>query len=175
MGQIIVDLEARIVAAINSAISTSGSNANTAIFNALLPVGSIIHSMLTEATFNSLYGSNKWIIADGRSVSGSSYAAYVGSNVPDLRGIFLRGKNNGVFSRNADGELALGTYKSDRLRAHSHVLTGYTGSGVASMTNAPELKTVSGVGKVNTSVANSTLEGDTAPSSVTVNIFIRIN
>jgi hypothetical protein len=55
------------------------------------PVGSIKHSMLTETEFQDLNGDN-WVLADGRPVGGSDYALEKGvSNIPDMRGRFLRG------------------------------------------------------------------------------------
>ena len=59
------------------------------------PVGTIVASILDEAQFSAQNGTG-WILADGRDVSGSNYAVVKGeNNVPDLRGVFLRGKANG--------------------------------------------------------------------------------
>jgi hypothetical protein len=58
------------------------------------PVGMIVQSMLTEAQFQAINGTN-WVLAAGQSVTGSQYATITGnSSIPDLRGMFLRGKNN---------------------------------------------------------------------------------
>jgi hypothetical protein len=58
------------------------------------PVGSIVASMLTEAQFQGVNGTD-WVLADGRSVAGTTYAVATGENtVPDLRGQFLRGRVN---------------------------------------------------------------------------------
>src|SRR5579864_2679083 len=65
----------------------------------LLPVGSVVCSMLDEPTFQGQTTNptpQRWILADGRNVSGSAYQTLTGhANVPDLRGTFLRGKDNG--------------------------------------------------------------------------------
>ena len=73
------------------------------------PLGAILHSILDEAAFQAEQGSG-WILCDGRDVTGSRYETVTGNaNIPDLRGRFLRGKNNGrVAGANPDGELNLG-------------------------------------------------------------------
>jgi hypothetical protein len=84
--------------------------AKTAISGDKNPVGMIAHSMLTVAQFQSLNGTS-WVLADGSNVAGSIYATLTGSStVPDLRGMVLRGKNNGRSdgSQNPDGDSALG-------------------------------------------------------------------
>lgn len=56
-------------------------------------VGDIKHSVLSEVQFKNLLGAEaaRWVLADGRNVTGSKYAQITGSqNVPDLRGSFLR-------------------------------------------------------------------------------------
>jgi hypothetical protein len=64
-------------------------------------VGAIQQSVLTEPQFKTLLDATeqlKWVLADGRDVTGSKYAQLVGRNtVPDLRGAFLRmaGQNAG--------------------------------------------------------------------------------
>lgn len=58
-------------------------------------IGAIQSAFLTETQFQGQFGTG-WILADGRSVTGSRYASLTGSaSVPDLRGVVLRGKNNG--------------------------------------------------------------------------------
>jgi hypothetical protein len=58
-------------------------------------VGEIKHSMLTEQQFATAVGTieaPKWMLCDGRSCAGTSFATIAGLNtVPDLRGAFLRG------------------------------------------------------------------------------------
>lgn len=96
------------------------------LLSILLPVGSIIPTMLTEAQFQAQQGNPSpanFILSDGRAVSGSGFEAVTGStNVPDLRGTFLRGKNNGVSPSygNPDGELPLGFYQVDQFSSHNH-------------------------------------------------------
>lgn len=102
-------------------IQTIGKSVNY-ILDAIMPVGSIIDSMLTEAQFQTEIGS-MWVLADGRSVVGSRYEDITGeTNIPDLRGIFRRGKNNGRSDGNEDpaGEETLGTFQTDVVREHTH-------------------------------------------------------
>jgi hypothetical protein len=56
-------------------------------------VGDIKQSILTEVQFKAQMGADGggWVLADGRNVSGSTYATITGQpNVPDLRGAYLR-------------------------------------------------------------------------------------
>ena len=94
----------------------SGGLSNT------MPVGSVIHSMLTEAQFQAQMGVG-WVLMDGRSVSGSRYHQITNnSTLPDARGQFLRGKNNGRADgkENPNGDSALGTQQQDAFQGHAH-------------------------------------------------------
>lgn len=147
----------------------------------ILPVGTIIHSMLSTAQFATEYGDN-WVLADGRSVTGSRYASVTGlSTIPDMRGAFLRAKNNGG-TRNPDGDLSLGSYSADKFSSHNHgVLQPVSGSGAycggvqvvtPAFNKAPNYNTTDGYGHPYSQTLGS---NETAPKSITVNIFIRIN
>jgi hypothetical protein len=121
----------------NQAVSEASITAIAALTNYLrhivLPLGSIVHSMLDETTFNTQClnpgtnsHANTWVIADGRNVAGSGYATLTGSStIPDLRGIFLRSKNGArsTGTGNPDGDLAVGTYTADRFLSHTHTIT----------------------------------------------------
>lgn len=92
----------------------------------ILPVGSVASSLLTEAQYQTEINSTKWVLADGRSAAGTRYQTITGqANIPDLRGIFLRARNNGRNTTDGDprGELPLGSYTLDQIRAHNHGIT----------------------------------------------------
>lgn len=131
----------------------------------ILPIGTVIHSMLTVSQFASEYGNN-WVLSDGSSVSGSAYHTLTGFSVtPDMRGLFLRGKGA---SGNPDGDLALGTYSADKVISHTHgAPSSPTGGGSYGLSG-----TESGSAPIQTQAYGG---NETAPRSVTVNIFIRIN
>lgn len=142
----------------------------------ILPVGTVLHSMLSVAQFQAQYGTN-WVLADGSSCTGTKYASVTGATtLPDMRGAFLRGKNNGS-TRNPDGDLALGTYTADKIGSHNHSANTTSISGVSG-NEIPFSGAGSGTNKFNT-VAGYPLQpfggNETAPKSITVNIFIRIN
>jgi hypothetical protein len=143
---------------------------------ALLPVGSVIHSMLTEAQFQAQIGSG-WVLADGRSATGTVYNTVTGATtIPDMRGKFLRGKNNGASGANynQDGDSTLGTYQADKNLAHIHSGTSYasggTTSGVVGMPAIASVGTSPYTGQV---ISDGGSEAN--PKNVTVNIFIRVN
>lgn len=86
------------------------------------PVSSVIDAVCTEAQFQGMNGTG-WILADGRSVTGSAYATLTGnSTVPDFRGITRRAKNNGRSDGTEDesGDHTLGSYQGPRLQGHNH-------------------------------------------------------
>lgn len=80
-----------------------------------------------------------WLKANGAAISRTAYAdlfAYLGTtfgagdgfntfNLPDLRGEFLRGWDDG---RGVDSGRGFGTFQADELRSHTHSLTGGGGS-----------------------------------------------
>jgi hypothetical protein len=186
----------------NQPVSESSITSVAALANylrdSIAPVGSIAHSMLTEAQFNAQVGAspNTWFLADGRSAAGTLYASVTGAtNVPDLRGVYIRGKNNGRSGStgNPDGDLALGTYQADQFGSHNHNFSdpGHIhqmnppfgsagniydgGSDRSAVDNAPF-----GSGNVTaaatTGITFNTQGGnETRPRTVTVNIFIRVN
>lgn len=136
----------------------------------ILPVGTIIHSMLTTTQFSAEYGDN-WVLADGRSVAGTKYASVTGSStIPDMRGTFLRCKDNGS-TRNADGDLALGTYTDDKFETHTHTIISVVGTSSGFIGHRYE-NVDSSQGNIPT---NSTGGNETSPKSIIVNFFIRIN
>ena len=148
------------------------------LLDTLLPIGTIVDSMLTEAQFQTQLGNPSpatWVLADGRSVVGSTYNVITGfSTIPDLRGIFRRAKNNGRSDgdQNPDGDLALGTYSADKFASHRHGIEA---------TFLPEIggPIVHDDGS-EFRVDNkdfTAFEGgnETAPKNVTINTFIRIN
>jgi len=157
-------------------------------------VGDVVQSMLTEAQFQA-ERDGTWVLADGRSVSGSKYETITGNaNIPDMRGQFLRGKNNSRSDgqENPDGDVAVGTQTGDGIRN----ITGYFQSSVFEGGNSKIAR--SGVFNSNGSNWNSFFSGggggsntgtrynfdtsavvptaaDNRPKNVTVNIFIKIN
>lgn len=138
------------------------------VLGALLPVGSVIHSMLTEAQFQAQAGSG-WVLANGRSAAGSVYNTITGAaNIPDARDTFLRAKGNGR-GLNPDGDLALGVYTTDKFASHSHSYK----AGQGGLITEPIIS-----GNTHYTIAqNSSLSGgnETAPKSLITNVFFRMN
>lgn len=98
-------------------------------------IGDIRHSMLTLAQFQAVNGIG-WVLADGTSCTGTSYAALTGyTSLPDARGMVLRGKNNGRSDGNQDpsGERTLGAFQNQATAknglsisdpGHAHTVNG---------------------------------------------------
>ena len=170
-------------------IKTIGGSTNW-LLDMIMPVGSYIDCDLDEATLNAQMGGlSNWVLADGRSVTGTMYATLTGrANVPDYRGCFARYKNNGRSDgkENPDGELAVGTYTGDRNRLHNHPVTPNPHShGITTHTTISQdggaavgSSTAFGAGD-NTTDTTLTLApdggNDAAPKSITTNRYVRIN
>ncbi|MEA2036392.1 MAG: hypothetical protein U9O94_02710 [Nanoarchaeota archaeon] len=159
-------------------------------------VGEIRTSMLTLAQFQAEFD-DTWVLANGATAAGTDYNTITSeSNIPDLRGRFLRGKNNGRSDGNQDpnGDLSLGSHRSDSTKApagfslsqsstggHSHNYdrpdTTATGAGSSGTpTNYGHTSTAtSSVGDHNHSVSISGWDGETSPEYTVVNYFIKIN
>ena len=136
------------------------------------PIGSIVTSMLTEVQFQSINGDD-WVLADGRSVIGTVYETVTAlSTLPDLRGVTLRGKNNGRIDGNEDpdGERALGSFQNHGTASHTHTQRGSNSSVQAGsgLINAPLAATT------NTGV-NSGAANETRAKNVAINYFIKVN
>jgi hypothetical protein len=154
--------------------STFTTTAQAATLSAsLVPVGTVVPSMLTEAQFNATVPNGAlWALADGRSVTGSKYAAATGASVlPDLRGQFLRGKNGARSDgkQNPDGDVALGTYQADAFASHTH--SASFGS-VILMNAGTSYGTYIQSGSSNTSAAGG---NESRGKNVTVNYFVKID
>jgi len=149
-------------------------------FPDILPVGSVIHSMLTEAQFQAETSSG-WILADGRSVVGSRYAAITGATTsPNAQGRFLRARD-AAGTTDPDGTVALGTLKADQNQAHSHTLSESSvgGGSQTFFSTIGTLVTGTTFSAANTAQTNTNIGSsgstDGRPLNIIMNCFIRIN
>lgn len=153
-------------------------------------VGDIVPSMLTLAQFQAIRGTG-WVLANGASATGTTYNTITGfANIPDLRGRFLRGKNNGA-SVDSNGDLALGTLVADQFGSHAHTLTdpGHrhsTSNRNVNFTDTAGAGPVFPYGWDGDTPINNPLAGtgitmanagaaETYPKYATINFFIRVN
>lgn len=142
-------------------------------------IGQYLESDLTLAQHQALYGTG-WVLADGvTSCAGSIYGTITGRTVvPDARGVFLRGKNNGSATAfaNPDGDLALGTRTQDKFASHTHQerINGLDGGNQGAYVSGTAF---AGADQPSNPAVftNPTGGNETAPKSLTVNIFIKIN
>jgi len=116
-----------------------------------------------------------WLLANGSTFSQPSYPGlytFLGnSNVlPDLRGAFLRGKNNGRVDGNQDpdGERAIGHFQLDDFKSHNH--TSQISLTTSGSTTTPGL----GSGTPRTSDPSNSSGGlETRPKNIAVNWIIK--
>jgi microcystin-dependent protein len=119
--------------ALPTAITVASANMVTATAQALLPAGAVMAFAMNSAPAG-------WLAANGAAVSRSTYATLFAAistthgsgddsttfNVPDLRGIFVRGSGDQTIS----GTVYSGTFaakQNDELRAHTHNYSRYLG------------------------------------------------
>jgi len=164
-------------------------------------VGTVIQSMLTEAQFTAAAGSDgvNWVLADGRDVTGSQYAAVTGSaTVPDLRGAFIRGAGQNQNNQDNWNGGAVGSWHNDTTRTPR--TAAFTTSNPGGHTHSTSIqKTASSSGNIasgniafgdgyNRTISNWTNaagahthtitgggDAETAPVHFSLNVFIRIN
>ena len=109
---------------VSQSLNKSYGGALNYVIDLIIPIGTFVPSMLTETQMNIEIGSSSiFVLADGRDVTGSRYQTVTGnSTVPDVRGEFLRAKNNGRADgkENPGGDLTLGSYQSDFINRHNH-------------------------------------------------------
>ena len=75
-----------------------------------------------------------WLECNGQSTSGySALAALIGAYVPDLRGEFIRGLDNG---RGVDSGRGILTAQEDAFEAHSHSIALGNGGDLGGFANA---------------------------------------
>lgn len=138
----------------------------------IMPIGSVVASMLTESDFQAQTTNptpERWVLADGRNVAGSAYEALTGnSTIPDLRAVFLRGKDNG---RGLFTNLPLGDFQPDTVKLHHHSYSAYEFGG------GPHANATlwGNGGTLFSEDTDNTGDTDGHPKMVTVNFFIRIN
>ncbi|NBO99742.1 MAG: hypothetical protein EBU90_06400 [Proteobacteria bacterium] len=149
-------------------------------------IGSVQASLLTEVQFQAIFGTG-WVLARGQNVSGSKYASITGASiVPDMRGMFLRGKNNGRNDGNedpgGDRNVLVNTPQADQMQGHRHNYERATLQQTTSVGGGPNGYTIGTWPSTASSDpisdgANSTPRtgNETRPKNMAVNYFIRIN
>ncbi len=162
---------------------------------ATVPIGTVIPSMVDPEALYKIQGlspgfdskSSLWAPADGRDVPGSTYAENFSINVPDLRGMFLRGLNNidpSVSSRK-DGkedpaaERMVGSYQSDMIARHGHSLSLNTSTVLPEINPGSEnfhaSQNLGAKIEIKTNSGGSWSGPETRPKNVAVYYYIRIN
>lgn len=155
-------------------------------------LGDVKTSVLTEANFQTQHG-DCWVLMDGRNIAGKDLAVLSGvASIPDGRGVFIRGKNNGKTgtTTNPDGDSALGLYQDDMYKHHTHIqnehahsIVGYTRNGAVGSAvivegyNAGYAAKVAALGyAVGTTATNQESGGnETRVKNITMNYFIKIS
>jgi microcystin-dependent protein len=158
---------------------------------ALCPPGSVIAYMGTTAPPG-------WLMCDGTAYPTNQYPALfavIGSssgasgtmfNVPDCRGLFLRGTDNGrgldpdtasrtaVYTGENTGD-AVGSYQADQFRSHNHEVTAYNGGSFTFGYGStdPNAATYGGSGNYPMSLTSSAGGNETRPVNVYVNYIIK--
>jgi len=103
-----------------------------------LPVGSIVFASLDSAQFAAETDGGEWVAANGANVAGSDWSTVTGRTVlPDIRGRFIRAKDNAA--GNAPVDSALDSFTADSLKSHLHDMGHGHGHNItASTSNAAD-------------------------------------
>lgn len=145
------------------------------LLQAFFPVGTILMSMLDEATFNAQIGTvtGNWKLCNGQTCVGSAYETLTSNGaVPDLRGRYPRGKDNGA-GLTPEGELATGTTLGDEFASHNHTHQYFKEDPAF---NATHWRWQKGAGDSTlTTSTDFTGSAETRPKTTIVNFMIRID
>jgi hypothetical protein len=140
------------------------------------PVGSVIASYLAPPRMQERYGA-QWALADGREVSTKTafYEITGKTQLPDLRGMFIRGLNveRKDDNRDLDGDnRKVGEYQADELKAHYHdnPAAGIWGRSFKGENGAPKTAHELKGGKTGTTGGK-----ETRPRNVALYYYIRID
>jgi hypothetical protein len=161
-------------------------------------VGSIQQSVLTEAQFSTQLGAaeaGKWVLADGRSATGTAYATVTGNaTVPDLRGAYLRmagvnatntAWNGGTLNSRQEDTTRRPrntAFTTSHIGNHTHVyqraVTGYD-QGVnaysANNNDGGQVRTQSEGAGAHSHTITGGGDTETRPKTYSVNYFIKVN
>ncbi len=100
-------------------LSNLSDSAYLKISNNALSIGTVM-GLMNPLDSNS----EMWVLADGRTATTEYFQVTGKSNIPDLRGMFLRGLNAGRVDGLEDPEgidRVPASYQADLLKAHSHL------------------------------------------------------
>ena len=134
-----------------------------------IPVGTIISWPVAQnpADWQNSDGSYNWLECNGQSISKTVYPelfALMGGQVPDLRGLFLRGHGG--------NSAALGVKQEDSVGPHSHYLGFYLKT-LADWEPPNDLPSPSGLGDRQTLKTGDGIGEETRPKNMAVRYLVR--
>ena len=140
-------------------------------------VGDVAISFFEEDQFQTSRD-DSWVLADGRNTTGSKWHEITGNPlIPDMRGLAVRGKNNGregTFA-NPDGDLPLASGQLDEVESHNHKVGSRDSLTTYGTGNTMEF-VYNYVGGSSYKPSSSYFGGnETRMKNITVNYFIKIN
>jgi hypothetical protein len=169
-------------------VDTAKLESNVANAQSYVPIGSVVASLLTKEQFAEAAGDppafdvkkSKWKLADGSSVAGSRYSQiFQIAAFPDLRGLFLRAKNESRSDGkgNPDGEKGLGEFEMDQLQDHEHEFNRGSAGDDSGYVMTGSKSTPASQANTNFIVANGAVHhgAETRPRNATVNYYVRVN
>lgn len=179
------------------AISSKAYALENVSSNKELPIGTIVTSYLNFEQFNTATKNNekspggiwtsnksKWAPCDGRPIPTSKFQVLTSqTQVPDLRGMFLRGLN--IFDPyqpvppisvdKADPEIrTVGSYQSDELKSHKHTFS-YLKPKQNDSNGGSSNHEVSDTDRPTDGTTNATGGVETRPKNIAVYYYIKIN
>lgn len=144
------------------------SNLNESLFQGYFP--SLIPVLFAPIPYPKEAPPSGFLLMSGQPITQAQYPilySLYGSTLPDLRGVFIRGWDNG---RGMDGGRGLMSYQADAFKSHSHNLLRAENSGVGSLTD--RVTTANGdSGVANAIQANG--DSETRPKNIAFNYIVK--
>ncbi|MEE6128382.1 hypothetical protein V2E39_13390 [Chryseobacterium arthrosphaerae] len=187
-------------------ISSKASAQDNFTSNKELPLGTIISSFLNFEQFNTVTKNNekspggiwtsnksKWAPADGRPVPNSKFQTLTSqTQVPDLRGMFLRGLNifdpfqpvpNITVDKGDPDNRIVGSFQPDTFQGHRHINSDNLAENIGKESpNTPKQRmNVTGAspqnsaGKFDAGFGTPRISSETRPKNISVFYYIKIN
>lgn len=112
-----------------------------------------------------------FLLMDGQAITQAQYPilyGLYGANLPDLRGAFIRGWDNG---KGLDTGRSILSYQEDDFKSHTHNLARAENSSVGSLTN--RVTTANGNSGTATAAAEAVGNTETRPKNIAFNYIVK--
>lgn len=146
------------------------SNLNEALFNQT-NFPNLVPILFAPIPYPKQAAPAGFLLMNGQAITQAQYPilySLYGANLPDLRGSFIRGLDNG---KGYDAGRGILTYQADELKSHTHSVARAQNSGVGALTD--RVTTANGDGGTANNAAQATGGTETRPKNIAFNYIVR--